>query len=318
VNVTTSPTETTLPLRRHLLDLASMPQETLEELLALIAKVKSMHLAGETMVAPQASVANLFFESSTRTRFSFEVAEKRLGLQLLSFSSSTSSVNKGETLRDTANTLLALGAQFIVIRHASSGAAQYLAQCTHAQVINAGDGTHEHPTQGLLDAFTLRESWSSLAGKSVAIIGDIRHSRVARSNIAALPKLGASVRLFGPATLLPKPNEIGERNVMVCHSFEEAVRGADAVMMLRLQHERMTQGYLSHLRDYRQGFGLTVERYRQWVRPDALIMAPGPVNRGVEIDDAVADNPQSVITKQVENGVFTRMAVFLYLLGVRL
>jgi aspartate carbamoyltransferase catalytic subunit len=289
---------------KHLLGLASLDAAALTVLLDRTARCK----AGEPRTPVKARVANLFFETSTRTRTSFEIAERALGLEVVSLAVQASSVQKGESLRDTTETLLAMGIRLVVIRHAASGAAAYVARRTKAQVVSAGDGQHEHPTQGLLDAFTLRERWGTLAGKTVTIIGDLRHSRVARSNLQALPKLGVKVRLFGPRALVPR-----ELGADIAGSWDEAVRGADALMMLRLQHERMEQGFLPDLADYRRGFGLTEAR-AQALPEHVLVMHPGPMNRGVEIDGSVADGARSLVTTQVENGVFVRMAVLAQLL----
>ena len=284
---------------KHLLDLETLDAQTITRLLDRAARCK----AGEQRAPTKARVANLFFETSTRTRTSFESAQRALGLEVVSLAVQASSVQKGESLRDTIETLLAMGIRIVVVRHPASGAAAYVARRTEAQVVNAGDGQHEHPTQGLLDAFTLREHWGSLCGKTVTIIGDVRHSRVARSNLQGLKKLGVKVRLFGPLALVPR--ELGAE---IAESWDDAVRGADALMMLRLQRERMAQGFLPELADYRRGFGLTEAR-AQALPPQVLVLHPGPMNRGVEIDDTVADGPRSLIAAQVQNGVFVRMAV---------
>jgi aspartate carbamoyltransferase catalytic subunit len=257
------------------------------------------------------TVVNLFFEASTRTRLSFELAEKRLSADTLGITTSGSSVVKGETLADTARTLEAMAPDMIVVRHESSGAPQMLARACRASIINAGDGTHEHPTQALLDAFTMREHKGRLAGLRVAIIGDLQHSRVLRSNALLLTKMGADVRACGPATLLPLG--LDRLGVRVTASMDAALDGADVVMMLRLQHERMRGLYLPSVREYFVQFGLTPRRLER-AAPDAIVMHPGPMNRGVEIDSEVADGPWSVILDQVANGVAVRMAV-LYLLA---
>ncbi|HET8646107.1 MAG TPA: aspartate carbamoyltransferase catalytic subunit, partial [Vicinamibacteria bacterium] len=255
------------------------------------------------------TVVNLFYEASTRTRASFEVAEKVLSADSLSISTATSSVQKGETLLDTARNLEAMNPDMIVIRHASSGAPHFLARHCRSAIVNAGDGAHEHPTQALLDALTLRQRRGQIEGLEVAIVGDLMHSRVARSNVWLLTKLGARVRLCAPPTLVPPGIE---QLAPVTHRIEEALDGADAVMMLRIQLERMSGGFFPSLREYHQRFGLTVERLKR-ARKDVLIMHPGPMNRGVEIASEVADGPYSVILDQVTNGVAVRMAV-LYLL----
>ncbi len=258
-----------------------------------------------------ATVVNLFFEASTRTRISFEFAEKRMSADTVNVATSASSVIKGETLVDTAKNLEAMKIDMVVIRHASSGAARFLAERIESNVINAGDGTHEHPTQGLLAMLTLRRRFGTLAGKRICIVGDVLHSRVARSNIWGLTKLGAEVAVCGPRSLLP--TAIAEFGVQVFDRVEQAIEWADALNVLRLQLERMTAGYIPSLREYNRVFGITRERLDRAPR-DILIMHPGPMNRGVEIDSEVADGPHSVILDQVTNGVAVRMAV-LYLLA---
>ena len=257
------------------------------------------------------TVVNLFYEASTRTRASFEVAEKVLSADSLSIATSTSSVQTGETLLDTAKNLEAMNPDMIVIRHSSSGAPHFLARHCRSAIVNAGDGAHEHPTQALLDALTLRQRKGRLRDLKVAIVGDILHSRVARSNIWLLSKMGAQVRLCAPPTLIPPGIEA---LAPVTYRIEEAVEGADAIMMLRIQLERMTGGFFPSLREYHLRFGLTAERVRR-ARKDVLILHPGPMNRGVEISSEVADGPYSVILDQVTNGVAVRMAVLLLLLG---
>jgi aspartate carbamoyltransferase catalytic subunit len=257
------------------------------------------------------TVVNLFFEPSTRTRMSFELAEKRLSADTLGMTTVGSSVTKGETLSDTARTIEAMAPDMIVLRHASSGAPHQLARVSRACIINAGDGTHEHPTQALLDAFTIRERKGRLAGLRIAIVGDLTHSRVLRSNLWLLTKVGASVIVCGPATLIPPG--IDRLGVSVTTSIDEAVAGADVIMMLRVQHERMHGLFLPSVREYFTYFGLTPARMKL-ASPDAIVMHPGPMNRGVEIDSEVADGPWSVILDQVANGVAVRMAV-LYLLA---
>jgi aspartate carbamoyltransferase catalytic subunit len=257
------------------------------------------------------TVVNLFFEASTRTRVSFEFAEKRMSADTVSIASAGSSVSKGETLVDTARNLEAMRIDMVVIRHGSSGAAQFLAERIESNVINAGDGTHEHPTQGLLDLLTLRDRFKTLEGRRVCIVGDVLHSRVARSNIWGLKKLGAQVGVCGPRSLLP--NAIDELGVEVFDRVEAAIEWAEALNVLRLQLERMQAGYIPSLREYNRVFGVTRERLERAPR-DILILHPGPMNRGVEIDSDVADGPHSVILDQVTNGVAVRMAV-LYLLA---
>jgi len=258
------------------------------------------------------TVVNLFFEDSTRTRISFEAAAKRLSADVINFSVKGSSVAKGESLKDTALTLEAMGADAVVIRHSASGAPQRLAGWVRGTVVNAGDGAHEHPTQALLDAFTIRERLGRLAGVNVSIIGDIAHSRVVRSNIHLLTKMKANVTVAAPPTLIPA--EIEKMGVRVVHSLDEAVKGADVIMMLRIQLERQGKLSFPSLREYYNTFGLTPERLRR-ANSEAIIMHPGPMNRGVEIASDVADDPRrSVILEQVTNGVAVRMAV-LYLIG---
>ena len=263
------------------------------------------------------TVINLFFEASTRTRTSFEIAAKRLSADAINISASTSSVVKGETLVDTALNLQAMAPDAIVIRHSSSGAPGRIATIARAAVINAGDGTHEHPTQALLDALTIRHRKGRLAGLRVAIIGDILHSRVARSNIHLLTKMGAEVVLAGPRTLLPFDLEkiVDARPGRLCfaRSVEEALRGADVVMTLRIQLERQSGGFFPSLREYSTQFGLNRRRL-DLAKPEAIVLHPGPINRGVEIDSDIADGGASVILDQVENGVAVRMAI-LYLLA---
>jgi aspartate carbamoyltransferase catalytic subunit len=257
-------------------------------------------------------VINLFMEPSTRTRVSFEIAEKRLSADTLNFAASGSAVEKGETLLDTAANLMAMRPDMIVIRHKHPGAPKMLADSLPAAIINAGDGAHEHPTQALLDAFTIRERLGRLAGVNVSIIGDIAHSRVVRSNIHLLTKMKANVTLASPPTLMPA--EIERMGVRVVHSLDEAIEGADVIMMLRIQLERQGKLSFPSLREYYNTFGLTPERLRR-AKSDAIVMHPGPMNRGVEIASDVADDlERSVILEQVTNGVAVRMAV-LYLLG---
>jgi len=260
------------------------------------------------------TIVNLFFEASTRTRISFEFAEKRLSADTVNVAASGSSVSKGETLVDTARNLEAMRIDMVVIRHGASGAAQFLAERIESSVINAGDGTHEHPTQGLLDLLTLRDHFKTLAGRRVCICGDVLHSRVARSNIWGLRKMGVEVAVCGPRSLLP--TAIEELGVIVFDRIEAAIEWADALNILRLQLERMTAGYIPSAREYNRVFGVSRERLERAPR-DLLIMHPGPMNRGVEIDSDVADGPHSVILHQVTNGVAVRMAVLYLLAGGR-
>jgi aspartate carbamoyltransferase catalytic subunit len=257
------------------------------------------------------TVANLFYEPSTRTRISFELAEKRLSADSISFSTSTSSVVKGESLKDTVRNIEAMRVDFVVIRHGASGAPHFLARNVRASVINAGDGQHEHPTQGLLDMFTMRRKLGTLAGIKVAIVGDLTHSRVARSNIWGLTKMGAEVRVCGPSTLTPR--EIERMGVTWTWRVEEALEDVDVVNILRVQKERQSANLLPSMREYALYFGVTRERLRA-AKPDVMIMHPGPMNRGVEIAQDVAEDPRNVILDQVTNGVAVRMAV-LYLLN---
>jgi len=262
------------------------------------------------------TVANLFFENSTRTRLSFELAEKRLSADVVNFTAGNSSVKKGETLTDTVNNILAMKVDMVVMRHPHPGAPQYLANKIDTSVINAGDGTHEHPTQALLDAFSLRQKLGELSGVNVAIVGDIRHSRVAISNILCLKLLGANVRVCGPKTLIPK--HIASMGVEVSHNLDETLQWCDVVNMLRIQLERQGDNsvpYFATLREYAVEFGLNKNRLDALNKP-ITIMHPGPINRGVELSSDVADSEHSIILQQVENGVAVRMAV-LYLLAMR-
>jgi aspartate carbamoyltransferase catalytic subunit len=260
------------------------------------------------------TIVNLFFEPSTRTRISFEFAEKRLSADTVNVATSGSSVSKGETLVDTARNLEAMKIDMVVIRHQASGAARFLADRIKSNVVNAGDGTHEHPTQGLLDLLTLRSRFGTLSGLRVCLCGDVLHSRVARSNIFGLQKLGAEVAVCGPRSLLP--NAIDELGVRVFARIEEAIEWAQALNILRLQLERMQAGYIPSLREYNRVFGVTRARLER-ASHDVVIMHPGPMNRGVEIDSDVADGPHSVILEQVTNGVAVRMAVLYLLAGGR-
>jgi aspartate carbamoyltransferase catalytic subunit len=261
-------------------------------------------LRGKTLV-------NFFIEPSTRTRTSFELAAFRLSADVINISATTSSLTKGESLKDTARNLEALHADILVLRHGSAGAAQFLAERLRTSVINAGDGAHEHPTQALLDLYTIREKRQKIAGLHVAIIGDILFSRVARSNIFGLLKLGARVTLVGPSTLVPR--EFEKLGVQISHRIDEVLPEVDVVNLLRIQHERQRKEYFPGIGEYTRLFGLTKER-AMLLRPECLIMHPGPINRGVEIDSQVADGLQSVILDQVTNGLAVRMAV-LYLCG---
>ena len=257
------------------------------------------------------TIANVFFENSTRTRLSFELAEKRLSADVLNFSSSSSSVKKGETLLDTVNNILAMKVDMIVMRHSSPGSPHFLAKHIRANVVNAGDGTHEHPTQALLDAYSIRERLGEVGGKKVAIIGDISHSRVALSNIFCLKKLGAEVMVCGPSTLIPK--YIDQLGVKVEHNVKKALQWCDVANVLRIQLERQQSKNFPSLREYTLYYGISQALLEQIGKP-VVIMHPGPINRGIELNSDVADSPQAIILQQVENGVAVRMAV-LYLLA---
>jgi aspartate carbamoyltransferase catalytic subunit len=289
---------------KHLLAAADLSVEEIKQILG-IAKAFSTSkniaplLQGKTVV-------NLFFENSTRTRMSFETATRRLGGSTLNFAASTSSTQKGETLIDTARNIEAMGAHCWVVRHASAGSPGVLAKNTHVPVVNAGDGFHEHPTQGLLDAYTIQEKLGPIAGKRILILGDIAHSRVARSNISILKKLGASVAVCGPPTLLPPNPEV--LGVDFAYRIEELLPQADVVMALRIQLERQNRAQLPSIAEYSQVWGLNKERAKL-LKKGAIILHPGPINRGVELDPEVADSPISVILDQVANGVFIRMAI---------
>ncbi|TNE30448.1 MAG: aspartate carbamoyltransferase catalytic subunit [Bacteroidetes bacterium] len=259
------------------------------------------------------TIANLFFENSTRTRLSFELAEKRLSADVVNFSASSSSVSKGETLIDTVNNILSMKVDMVVMRHPNPGAAQFLSKHIDARIVNAGDGTHEHPTQALLDAYSIREKLGDLSGKKVVIVGDILHSRVALSNIFCLQKLGAEVMVCGPTTLIPK--FIHTLGVKVEYNLDKALAWCDVANMLRVQHERMDIKYFPSIREYTMQYGVNMERLNR-LDKEITIMHPGPINRGVEITSEVADSDQALILQQVENGVAIRMSV-LYLLANR-
>jgi aspartate carbamoyltransferase catalytic subunit len=260
------------------------------------------------------TAVNLFFEPSTRTRTSFELAAKRLSMDVINFAIPMSSVVKGESLIDTALTVQALGADFIVIRHSSSGVPHLLSTKLKASIINAGDGTDEHPTQALLDAFTIKEKKEKIEGLEIAIVGDIAHSRVAKSNIYCLKKLGARVRLIGPPTLIPE--KIQELGVTVFHNMEEGLKDLDVLMMLRIQMERQGKGFFPSTDEYAKNWCLTIERL-SLAKDNAIVMHPGPMNRGIEIVSEIADGPRSVILEQVTNGIAVRMAVMYLLAGVK-
>jgi len=312
--------------RRHLLDVDDWTPDELRALLAGAARMRGVLARNERLDTLRGRVlVNLFYENSTRTRVSFELAGKRLGADVTNVTASGSSVEKGESLRDTVRTLQALGAEIVVVRHSRAGAPDLIARAIAGSVVNAGDGWHAHPTQALLDAFTLERHLGSLAGRRIVILGDILHSRVARSNVWALTALGAEVVLCGPPTLLPPaaadlytsravPGTGEPRRVAVEPHVERALAGADAVMALRLQRERQQAGLLPSSREYTARYGLTLERLRL-ARPGAVALHPGPMNEGVEIDPAVAHGAASLIEEQVTNGVAVRMAVLALLAG---
>ena len=294
---------------RHLLAIEGLEPPHIADLLDLAESYALLNRSGKTQrdLLKGRTLINLFFEDSTRTRTSFELAGKRLGADVINMSVSTSSVNKGETLLDTASTLNAMQCDLLVIRHGQSGAPALLSQKVEAAVINAGDGTHEHPTQALLDALTIRRRKGRLEGLVVAICGDIAHSRVARSNIHLLTTMGSRVRVVGPPTLIPA--DVARLGVEVFHDMKAGLKDADVVMMLRLQRERMSGGLVPSAREFFRCYGLDAEKLAH-ARPDSIVMHPGPMNRGVEIDSAIADHPtRSVIGEQVEMGVACRMAV---------
>ncbi|MBL9134879.1 MAG: aspartate carbamoyltransferase catalytic subunit [Verrucomicrobiales bacterium] len=300
--------------RRHLLDIESL---STEELLTVLDTARGFKAVGNRAIKTVPAlrgktVINLFVEPSTRTRISFELAAQRLTADVINFSADTSSLKKGETLRDTARNLEAMNADIIIIRHSAAGAPHFLARFLQASVVNAGDGAHEHPTQALLDVFTIREKRGKLDGLKVVIMGDILFSRVARSNIWALRKLGAEVTLCGPPTLVPKVFE--KLGCRVTWDVQEALRDADVVNLLRIQHERQRQSMFPGIGEYRAQFGLDRARMRG-LKPDVLIMHPGPINRGVEIDADTADGDRSVILEQVTNGLAVRMAVLYLVTG---
>jgi len=297
-------------------DLLGIADLTADEIYLVLETAEAMREVGQRPIKKVPTlrgktVVNLFYEPSTRTRTSFEIAEKRLSADTLNIAVAASSVLKGETLADTAKNIEAMAPDMIVLRHASSGACHLLARICRSRIINAGDGMHEHPTQALLDAFTIREHKKRVDGLKIAIVGDLLHSRVLRSNALLLTKLGADVCVSGPPTLIPPGVE--HLGVRVSTSVDEAVADADVIMMLRIQQERMQGAFVPSLREYFNVFGMTAERVRR-AKPDVIIMHPGPMNRGVEIASDVADGPYSVILEQVANGVAVRMAV-LYLLA---
>jgi len=301
---------------KHLLGIKGLQPQQIESIFQTADNFSELLKAPvkKTPALRDITIANLFFENSTRTRVSFELAEKRLGADVVNFSSSSSSVKKGETLIDTVNNILSMKVDMIVMRHPAPGACQFLSKHINSQIINAGDGTHEHPTQALLDAFSIRNHFKgNLQGKRVLIVGDIKHSRVALSNIYCLQLLGAEVMVCGPATLIPK--YIETLGVKVSHNLDEALKWADVANMLRIQLERQDARFFPSLKEYSKLYGLDMERLKK-LDKELLIMHPGPINRGVEISSEVADSEHSIILQQVENGVAIRMAV-LFLLAQR-
>tara|TARA_B100000683_G_C12440822_1_gene535992 strand:+ start:377 stop:1312 length:936 start_codon:yes stop_codon:yes gene_type:complete len=305
---------------KHLLGIRGMTRDDIETIFSTAAEFKEV-LNRPIKKVPSlrdTTVANLFFENSTRTRLSFELAQKRLSADVVNFSASSSSVKKGETLVDTVNNILAMKVDMVVMRHPHPGAPHFLANKVNTSIVNAGDGTHEHPTQALLDSFSIREKLGNdLEGKKIAIVGDIRHSRVALSNILALKLQGVKVRVCGPATLIPK--HMASLGVEVSHNLDETLIWADVVNMLRIQLERQGDDdairFFPSIREYTKNFGLTTERLER-LDKELVILHPGPINRGVEISSEIADSEHSIILDQVENGVATRMAI-MYLLANR-
>jgi len=299
---------------KHLLDIESL---TADDIVTVLDTAKAFKAVGERKIKKVPAlrgktVVNLFVEPSTRTRISFELAAHRLTADVINFTAEASSLKKGETLRDTARNLEALNVDIIVMRHSASGAPHFLSRFLNASVINAGDGAHEHPTQALLDLFTIQERKGKIAGLNVTILGDILYSRVARSNIWALTKLGANVTLCGPSTLVPRVFE--KMGCKVTYDVDEAIASADIINLLRIQHERQRHTMFPSLNEYTGFFGLTKARFAR-TKPEALIMHPGPINRGVEIDSEIADSSRSVIIEQVTNGLAVRMAVLFLVSG---
>jgi aspartate carbamoyltransferase catalytic subunit len=301
---------------RHLIGLRGMPREDIQQILDTAASFREVlerpikkvpTLQGKTVV-------NLFFESSTRTRISFDLAERRLSADVVQFTADSSSVKKGETLRDTVRNIEAMKVDMVVVRHSAAGVPAMLTGVLKSNIVNAGDGAHEHPTQGLLDMYTLRERFGSLEGLRVCILGDIAHSRVARSNIHGLLTMGATVSVCGPKTLIPRGIE--QMGVSVHHDLDEALQGVDAVNVLRIQLERMEKAYFPSIREYRNVYGLTAGRLAR-AKPSAVVLHPGPINRDVELSAEVADSDRSLILRQVLNGVAVRMSA-LYLIGTGL
>jgi aspartate carbamoyltransferase catalytic subunit len=300
--------------RSHLLDIESL---TADEIVTVLDTARAFKAVGERAIKKTPAlrgktIVNLFIEPSTRTRISFELAAMRLSADVINFSAEASSLKKGETLKDTARNLEAMNADIIVMRHSASGAPHFLSRVVDSHVVNAGDGAHEHPTQALLDTFTIREKKGAIAGLNVTILGDILYSRVARSNIWALTKLGAKVTLCGPSTLVPRVFE--RMGCRVTYDVNEAIESADVINLLRIQHERQRKTMFPSIGEYTKLFGLNHERFAR-TKPDVLIMHPGPINRGVEINSEIADCPRSVILEQVTNGLAVRMAVLFLVSG---
>ncbi|MEM0938562.1 MAG: aspartate carbamoyltransferase catalytic subunit [Bacteroidota bacterium] len=302
---------------RHLLGIKNLDREEVELIFQTAANFKEVINRPIKKVPSlrDITIANVFFENSTRTKLSFELAEKRLSADVINFSTSGSSLKKGETLLDTVNNILAMKVDMVVMRHSSPGAPHFLSRYIKANIINAGDGTHEHPTQALLDTFSVQEKTGGVEGKKVVIVGDILHSRVALSNIFALQLLGADVMVCGPATLLPK--HIGELGVIVETNIKKALKWCDVANILRIQLERQEMRYFPSLREYSQYFGVN-KQLLDSLDKEIIIMHPGPINRGVEITSDVADSEHSIILQQVENGVAVRMAVLYLLAGTNL
>ena len=297
--------------RKHLIGIEELSRDEIETILGTAATIRHLldHGAKKIGALRGKTVVNLFLEPSTRTRLAFETAAKRLCADVVSFDAASSSTTKGETLRDTAQNIQALGVDMMVVRHSCAGAPLYLSQRLNIPVVNAGDGAHEHPSQALLDGFTIRQRLTHLAGRKVCILGDVLFSRVARSDIWLLTKLGAKVTVVGPSTLVP--HWFVGLGVEVSHNLKSALADADVVMLLRIQHERQDSSHFPSLGEYTSMFGLNKTR-ASWLSPDAIIMHPGPINRGVEIDSDLADSDRSVILEQVTNGIAVRMAI-LYL-----
>ncbi|MDD2707743.1 MAG: aspartate carbamoyltransferase catalytic subunit [Verrucomicrobiae bacterium] len=302
--------------RKHLLTIEELSAEEITMVLDTAASFKevSTRTVKKAPALRGKTVVSLFMEPSTRTRVSFELAAKRLSADTLSITAQASSITKGETLKDTARNIEAMNTDFVILRHSTAGAPKFLAERLNASILNAGDGAHEHPTQALLDVFTIREKLGRVAGLNVTILGDILFSRVARSNIWALTKLGANVTLCGPTTLVPRVFE--QMGVKVCYNLDEALKDADVINLLRIQHERQRKSLFPSIREYASLFGLNQERFKL-TKPEVVIMHPGPINRGVEIASEIADCPRSVILEQVTNGLAVRMAALFLLNGVQ-